>query len=383
MRLPALTIFLTALLIPAIPHAQSKSFKEQFIESYRNRDLKRLESLVVSHKDTLLSEAEALVEEALAKDKGFEERMFLLDIASSMVTMYRFRFKGGRDLLERINRIIKTESEKERKRLLEAMRWSREEEFLGNFVMRRYEKEMAERGLPPVIYPHWIHRIWFQCKVCHNKIFVMKRWVNEITQEKIEKGRLCGVCHNGKIAFDARSNCRRCHLAGRPEAERLREPDRLDHEKVQKIARQLGAEWNYKKLPEGRIPRDRFGFIDWLELKRRGVFKPIPSLEGKDEEGIRDNKILFITKGKSVQNVLFDHKIHSSWIRCSVCHPLIFKDKLGENDIWMKDMARGQFCGHCHGKVSFTFADCMRCHSQPRDTIPPGVLVHRPKRKGG
>jgi len=67
-----------------------------------------------------------------------------------------------------------------------------------------------------------------------------------------------------------------------------------------------------------------------------------------------------------VDDVLFDHQVHSDWIKCSTCHPAIFRDELGGNMIKMTDMAKGRFCGHCHGKVSFTFADCLRCHKKRR-----------------
>ncbi len=46
------------------------------------------------------------------------------------------------------------------------------------------------------------------------------------------------------------------------------------------------------------------------------------------------------------------------------CHPALFIDKLGANQMKMLDLSRGQFCGHCHGKVSFPFADCLRCHKK-------------------
>ncbi|MEJ2490849.1 MAG: cytochrome c3 family protein [Desulfuromonadales bacterium] len=40
----------------------------------------------------------------------------------------------------------------------------------------------------------------------------MKQGTVKITMEEIYAGRLCGVCHNGKRAFDAKSNCARCHV---------------------------------------------------------------------------------------------------------------------------------------------------------------------------
>lgn len=51
------------------------------------------------------------------------------------------------------------------------------------------------------------------CAKCHNKdtFPAMKKGTVTITMEQIYAGKLCGICHNGKLAFDAKSNCGRCH----------------------------------------------------------------------------------------------------------------------------------------------------------------------------
>ena len=51
------------------------------------------------------------------------------------------------------------------------------------------------------------------CMVCHNKdVFPeMKKGAVKITMAKIYEGKLCGICHNGTKAFDAKGNCNRCH----------------------------------------------------------------------------------------------------------------------------------------------------------------------------
>ena len=141
------------------------------------------------------------------------------------------------------------------------------------------------------------------------------------------------------------------------------------------MVEKVGAKWRPENLPDGKLPLDKFGFIDWLTLKRRNVFKPIVSLDKNYKEETRDNKILFKPKSDFVDNVLFDHKIHSDWIKCSSCHPAIFKDKLGGNKIKMLDMRQGRYCGHCHGKVSFTFADCKRCHKESNRHPPDDALI--------
>ncbi|MEW6325942.1 MAG: c(7)-type cytochrome triheme domain-containing protein, partial [Nitrospirota bacterium] len=73
--------------------------------------------------------------------------------------------------------------------------------------------EKAE--MPPVVFPHWFHRIRFKCKVCHEEIFVMRAGANHVTMIEIIKGNYCGKCHNGRIAW-APLYCDRCH-AGKSE----------------------------------------------------------------------------------------------------------------------------------------------------------------------
>ena len=53
-----------------------------------------------------------------------------------------------------------------------------------------------------------------KCKECHNSGMFpkMKQGTVKITMNEIYEGKLCGVCHNGKRAFDAKGNCARCHV---------------------------------------------------------------------------------------------------------------------------------------------------------------------------
>lgn len=51
------------------------------------------------------------------------------------------------------------------------------------------------------------------CNECHNpEMFPkMKKGTVEITMAKIYAGELCGKCHNGTRAFEAKKSCNRCH----------------------------------------------------------------------------------------------------------------------------------------------------------------------------
>ena len=79
--------------------------------------------------------------------------------------------------------------------------------FYGDMVLN---SKAEKRGMPPVIFPHWIHRAEFKCKVCHPKIFEMRSGSNDIDMEKIVAGEFCGKCHNGTISWKP-VNCGRCH----------------------------------------------------------------------------------------------------------------------------------------------------------------------------
>jgi len=68
-------------------------------------------------------------------------------------------------------------------------------------------------GVRPVIFPHWFHRVRYQCRVCHSELgFEMRAGANDVTMEEITEGRFCGACHNGEIAWSV-DNCDLCHSA--------------------------------------------------------------------------------------------------------------------------------------------------------------------------
>ncbi len=365
-------------ILPSLCSAGEESFREQFTINYKTFQFKAQEKLVKqTPADLLQAEISSLVDEAMADDKVFAQRMYMLDIANAMASGYQHWHGDIKSVTKEIDKLIKAELKQEEGRVAKLMRWKKEERFLGNFVMKEHMTEMEKEGVAPVIYPHWIHRIWFECKVCHQDVFVMNRWRNKISHQQIESGEQCGVCHDGKMAFGVKdkSQCEKCHVAGKPEAEKLHHADKVDHARIKEVADQFGAEWNIDKLPDGKIPVDKFGFINWLQLKEKGVFNPIHSLRKDFIHEVRDNKILFESKGK-LKDVLFDHKVHSNWINCSSCHPEVFRETLS-NDVKMIRMSKGKFCGYCHGKVSFTFSDCKRCHSQEKGTNKTGAIVHQ------
>ncbi len=80
----------------------------------------------------------------------------------------------------------------------------------GDVVFKRKD---GQAGTPPAVFPHWVHRIRYKCYACHPTPFQMKAGAETITMDAIQEGKLCGACHNGKIAWDVSfETCNRCHV---------------------------------------------------------------------------------------------------------------------------------------------------------------------------
>lgn len=361
-------------------NAEESQFRKQFIENYNANSLQAQTFLIKKNKDIIETEINSLITEAMAADKNYQDRMYLLDIAAMIATMHMHWNSGSEELLKKVETFQKAEFKKEQVKTEELEKLKEAEKVPGNFVMAAHKEDMAKKGLAPVIYPHWIHRAFFRCKVCHEDIFIMKRNGNDISQTNIKEGKQCGVCHNGAISFsaDAPENCSRCHIFGKPESKPLLDLSYYSHNKFKEIASRTGSEWKPENLADGKLPLDKLGFINWVELDKMKAFNPRTSLgENRDTEGIRETSILFQTSSTFLKDVLFSHKIHSTWVKCSLCHPNIFKPELGANKVRMIEMKDGKSCGRCHGRVSFTYADCLRCHSQAKEKSPEGALINK------
>lgn len=155
-----------------------------------------------------------------------------------------------------------------------------------------------------------------RCTGCHPKHFRILSRSPRITHRDMEAGRSCGVCHDGKHAFDVRANesCGSCH-AGRPKA---------------------------TAVAGGAAPAPpAFGGPPPYVFKRGGV---------------------------SPGTVTFRHDTHrGDTMRCGACHPKLFPMKAVPQDP-NADWHEASKCGGCHdGKRSFGVEDdgaCGRCHKE-------------------
>ena len=70
-------------------------------------------------------------------------------------------------------------------------------------------------------------------------------------------------------------------------------------------------------------------------------------------------------EAEGVRPVVFPHWFHRVRFRCAVCHDeLGFKMRAGANEVTMKDIVDGKFCGGCHnGDIAWSPDRCDLCHS--------------------
>ena len=114
-----------------------------------------------------------------------------------------------------------------------------------------------------------------------------------------------------------------------------------------------------------RMPSDSAGNrVDWVRAFQDGYIRPRSSIKGEAEVRMLDTEIIMNDTG-SLPRVMFPHLQHTVWLDCENCHEHIFKSKAGATPVTMSKILDGEYCGVCHGAVSFPLTECNRCHSVP------------------
>ena len=137
------------------------------------------------------------------------------------------------------------------------------------------------------------------------------------------------------------------------------------------------------------LPKDRLGGVNWTKAAVEGIIKPrnfidevdpphpaeqINSRDDLTDITVRETEhfqklIVIQSKNHFMADVLFPHGMHTYWVGCNSCHPKPFATKIGGTNMTMKEIREGEFCGRCHGNVSFPLEpidNCRRCHVLPK-----------------
>ena len=113
-------------------------------------------------------------------------------------------------------------------------------------------------------------------------------------------------------------------------------------------------------------PAQEGNFVDWVAALRDGHISPRTNIHPETKIRVLDLDIL-MTDTAAMPVVRFPHRPHTEWLDCSNCHDKIFVAIRGANPVTMFKILEGEYCGQCHGAVSFPLTQCQRCHSVPRD----------------
>lgn len=113
-------------------------------------------------------------------------------------------------------------------------------------------------------------------------------------------------------------------------------------------------------------PAQEGNFVNWVAALRSGEISPRTNVYPETKIRVLDLDVLMVDTA-AMPVVLFPHRPHTEWLDCSNCHDKIFVAKSGANPVNMFRILQGEFCGQCHGAVSFPLTQCQRCHSVPRE----------------
>lgn len=181
-----------------------------------------------------------------------------------------------------------------------------------------------------VLFSHKVHvdDRGLSCEMCHSQLFEMSSLSAQerpdFTMNSLYKGKYCGACHNGTMAFASNTQCARCH--------------------------------NGVKGYDAAVAKA----------------KDNPSAgSGNGPKGA-----VMIGQGESA--VEFVHDVHTRKFKCGECHTKLFAFKKGQVKMTMAGMYAGKFCGACHnGKKSFSSKACEKCHA--KTPAPKADLIYKPQ----
>lgn len=202
-------------------------------------------------------------------------------------------------------------------------------------------------------FSHGTHVQWLGCQSCHPQLFPLRGSAARppITMAAIARRQSCGLCH-GTVAFGPAHACSRCHAAVPAKAEWT--PPEAPRAPIETLHRWDEAQ---AMLPAGDgAPEWTKALIDGVILPRAGIDSSAPA------EPVFASDITRRPGGLDESRVVFPHSAHTAWLACSSCHPVPYPMQANATPMSMDQVNAGQFCGTCHGSVSFPLSACGRCH---------------------
>ena len=197
----------------------------------------------------------------------------------------------------------------------------------------------------------------FSCKACHNSSMEKN---THYTMADMEKGKSCGMCHNGTKAF-VLAKCTQCHKV-RDITYKVKEtgPVLFSHTKH---LRDMQCNSCHNRL----FKTGGSGTVSMAEMEKGKSCGACHN--GKKTFAVSDcvkchpvREMIYTVKDAG--NVRFSHKFHMGMYSCAECHPRLYLPGKGNSVVSMAGMEEQKSCGACHdGKSAFTVKEnCEKCH---------------------
>lgn len=202
-------------------------------------------------------------------------------------------------------------------------------------------------------FSHGTHVQWLGCQSCHPQLFPLRGTAARppITMAAMARRQSCGLCH-GTVAFRPANACSRCH-PGVP-AKTGWAPVEAPRAPIETLHRWEEAQL---MLPAGD------GSPEWTKALVAGTIQPRADLTPATSAlGVFAADVAWVPEAEEDLRAVFPHSAHTAWLTCESCHPQPFPMKAGATPMSMEAINAGEFCGRCHGTVSFPLGACARCH---------------------
>lgn len=208
----------------------------------------------------------------------------------------------------------------------------------------------------------------FKCGDCHSRLFIAGPNSVRYTMVAMQKGRSCGGCHDGRLAFSVTGDCDRCHKSPKEvkfKAASASFPHKF-HLGIYKCAD------CHSGIFVGGAASKRYTMADMERDRSCGACHDGSiafSVTGSCDKCHKDTKELQIPVQR-LNPVPFSHTLHRGLFKCDECHFKIFSAGKESKRYTMKEMESGKSCGVCHdGKTAFSVKEgCGKCH--PVKNIP-------------
>ncbi|HIJ60373.1 MAG TPA: hypothetical protein HPP56_07170 [Nitrospirae bacterium] len=237
-----------------------------------------------------------------------------------------------------------------------------------------------------VLFSHQTHSK-ISCDKCHSGLFEMKALSAQnnpdFNMDALYKGKYCGACHNGKVAFASNTQCARCHGGVKEYTAMKSRPQKVSTAKGPSEAIMIGRGNTEVAFNHSTHSLMVCGDCHTkLFLMKKGSTKISLADHSSDKAcyACHNGKKAFssqdcnkchskltiptqVVMGKGDSSVKFNHEGHSKKASCGECHDKLFLAKKGANKITFSDHHTNKACYSCHnGKKSFAVENCTACH---------------------